>query len=123
MTIITNIAAYAPSWEGYSEITEVTVAVKRGDWLIEDTRRPDMTELELARAEIALLRAQLEEEREERERDAFLKGQREVLLSLDPADDRDDIYIPGAGEYDTRDSRGRKLRPTIDPDSGEPWWM
>ena len=31
-------------------------------------------------------------------------------------------YVFGAGEFDSRDSRGRKLRPAVN-EAGEPWWM
>ena len=49
--------------------------------------------------------AQLEAENEN------LRARLYVQHDYDPTDDRDDIYRPGCGADDTRDSRGRKLLP------------
>ena len=49
--------------------------------------------------------------------------QRKVLDSYEPGEEiGDDDYVPGCGEYDTRDSKGEKLRPYYN-DAREPYWM
>lgn len=65
-------------------------------------------------AEVKRLRAQLEA----RERSDY------VRRPYHPDDDveADDYYRPGCGEYDTRDSKGYKLRPRVN-EAGEPYWM
>ena len=51
------------------------------------------------------------------------EGRIDALKALDEdgtGQDREDLYIPGCGQYDTVDSRGRPLKPLVN-DAGE--WL
>ena len=67
------------------------------------------------------------EDREELERQEWLRERHDWLMRrqqmIEDGDyEAEDMHIPGCGEDDTRDSRGRKLRPEYN-EAGEPWWM
>jgi hypothetical protein len=54
---------------------------------------------------------------------AYLKMQAATLDYLDTLGEvDDDAYIPGCGEFDTRDARGERRLPARN-EAGEPRWM
>lgn len=54
------------------------------------------------------------------ERELFLLDQQETLDQYDDVPD-DDVYVPGCGEYDSRDSKGAPLLSRYN-DAGEYRW-
>jgi hypothetical protein len=76
-----------------------------------DDKDKELIEL---RAKVAQLEAQLEAQI----RADYVKPMRGQRYD----EEDDEYYRPGCGEYDTRDSKGAKLRPRVN-EAGEPWWM